>query len=187
MLKQNIMLSSNQENLFTRLFATAKIGGKTTIAEITGTQIGVVAAAYGSGDVLGTGNPIALEVLTTPNGTAILQSLVINDLDKLDGAIDVVVFNDNPTATTFTDNAALDINDADLTKVIHSGVSVTASNYKDFNDNSSATVTGVGCPVKNASATDGNKAKIWVAFVSRDTKTYTSNNSVSAKLGFLQD
>lgn len=179
-------LTANQENLITRLFGSAKVGGKTTIIELTGAQIGVVAAAYGSGDVLGTLNPIEIECLTSDNGTAILQSLVIGDLDSQSGAIDMIVFNDNPTATTFTDNSALDIADADLTKVIHCGVAITASNYKSYADNSVATLTSIGCPVKNVSTTAGKKAKLWVAFVSRDTKTYGAN-AVSAKIGFLQD
>lgn len=177
-------LTSNQENLLTRLFGSAKVGGKTLVVSITGAQIGVVAAAYASGDVLGTQNPIEIECLTSDNGTAVIQSLTIGDLDKLDGAIDMIVFNDNPSATTFTDNTALDIADADLPKIIHAGIAVTS--YKDYSDNSAATLIGVGVPVQNVRTTD-KKTKLWVAFVSRDTKTYTSNNSVSAKIGFLLD
>ncbi len=180
------MLSANQENLITRLFGSAKVGGKTTVVSITGAQIGVVAAAYGSGDVLGTQNPIEIECLTSDNGTAVIQSLVLGDLDGQNGAIDMIVFNDNPSATTFTDNGALDIADADLTKIVHCGIAVTSANYKSYADNSAATLNAIGVPVQNVSTVAGEKNKLWVAFVSRDTKTYT-NNAISAKIGILQD
>lgn len=186
MLKQNIMLTPGQLQTLLENINTAKVGGKTTVINITGAQIGVVAGTYASGDVLGTLNPIEIECLTSDSGTAIIQSLVIGDLDAQNGAIDMIVFNDNPSATTFTDNAALDINDADLTKVIHCGIAVTSTNYKSYADNSAATLTSVGIPVKNVSTIAGKKNKLWVAFVSRDTKTYTSN-AVSYKIGFLQD
>jgi len=180
-------LTANQENLLTKLFGSAKVGGKTLVVSITGAQIGVVAAAYAAGDVLGTQNPIEIECLTSANGTAIIQSLVIGDLDAQNGAIDMIVFNDNPSATTFTDNSALDIADADLTKVIHCGIPITSSNYKSYADNSAAILTGVGIPVQNVSTTAAKKTKLWVAFVSRDTKTYASNNAISSKIGFLLD
>ena len=188
MLKQNIMLTSAQLQTLLENINTAKVGGKTTVINITGDKIGVVsAAAYSSGDILGTKNPIEIECLTSDNGTAIIQSLVIGDLDAQNGAIDVIVFNSSPSATTFTDNTALDINDADLTKIIHGGISITSTNYKSYSNNSVATLNGIGVPAQNVSTSTGKKNTLWVAFVSRDSKTYSSNNAISAKIGFLQD
>ncbi|MFA7287652.1 MAG: hypothetical protein WC055_02115 [Melioribacteraceae bacterium] len=164
----------------------AGVGGKTLVTPITGSQIAVQAAAYASGDVLGTGNPIKLEVFTKHYGTGILQSVVLGDLAKQDGAVGVVIFNSNPTATTFTDNSALDIADADLPKII-GNVAIASTDYADFNDSSIATKTGVGLPINNnESASSSDKIHIWVAFVSRDTKTYGANE-LSANIGILQD
>lgn len=170
---------------FLRALNFAKVGGKTIVAPITGATIAVQAAAYGSGDVLGTGNPVELEVFTFENGTGVLQSISIGDLSKVDGIIDIVVFNDNPSSTTFTDNAALDIADTDIPKVI-GVVPIVAADYSDFADNSVATVTAFGLLLKNMSATSGKKNKIWLAFVSKDTKTYDAN-AISANIGILQD
>jgi len=163
----------------------AHIGGKTLVAQITGAQIGVQAAAYASGDVLGTLNPIEVEVFTFNNGTGILQSCIVGDLAKQDGIIDILIFNDNPTATTFTDNSALTVNAADVPKIIDV-ISIVAADYKDFATNSVAVKSAIGVPIKNVSLTIGKLNKIWVAFVSRDTKTYTAN-CISANLGILQD
>jgi hypothetical protein len=162
-----------------RALSTSGIGGKTIVYKIQGATLGVTSVAYTSGVTLGTGNPVAIEVFTKANGTGILQSLVLNDLSNVSGAVDVVVFNSNPSATTFTNNVALDIADADLPKII--GI-VSSGGYKAFADNASSTASNLGLPINNV---DGS-LKIWVAFVSRDTKTYVANE-LSANIGILQD
>lgn len=164
---------------------TAKLGGKTTIYQIAGSTIGVTATTYATGDVLGTGNPVAVEVMARDNGTGVIQSLSIGDLSKQDGAIDIIVFGMAPTATTFTNDSALDIADADLSKII-GVISIGASDYSDFADNSVATKTPVSMVVSNFSTTTGAKTKLWLAFVSRDSKTYAANE-VSCNLGVFQD
>lgn len=158
-----------------------KTGGYTGLVKITGAQLGVSGAAYATGDVLGNTSPIAIEVVRGKNGTGILQSLIIQDLSKQSIALDMVVFDSNPTATTFTDNSALDIADADIDKVV-GVVSVVASDYAAFNDNSVATKTGIGLLVQNFSGS----SNLWVAFVSRGAPTYAANE-LSVTIGFLQD
>lgn len=158
-----------------------KTGGYTALVKLTGAQIGVAGAAYGTGDVLGNTSPIAIEVVRGKNGTGILQSLIIQDLSKQSIALDMVVFDSNPTATTFTDNSALDIADADITRVI-GVVSVASTDYAEFNDNSVATKTGAGLVLQNYS--DLNK--VWVCFVTRGAPTYVANE-LSAVIGILQD
>lgn len=167
-----------------RAFGIAQIGGHTTVVPITGNTIGV-SGAYVSGDTLGTGNPVAIEVFRANNGSGVLQSITLGDLTKQDGLVDVIFFGSNPSATTFTDNAALDIADADLPKIIGT-VSIVAADYSDFNDNSVATKVGIGLPLLNTSTTATTKLKLWLAFVSRDTKTYSANE-LSANIGVLQD
>lgn len=158
-----------------------KTGGITNVVKLTGVQVGVDSAAYASGDVLGDKCPISVELIRKDNGTGILQSIITQDLSKQSGAYDIVVFDSNPTATTFTDNSALDIADADLPKVI-GVISVVSSDYASFNDNSVGTTKGVGLPIQNASTTN----KIWIGLVSRDTKTYVADE-LSIAFGILQD
>ena len=106
-------------NILARLLSL-QTGGFTYVHKVTGSQIGVTSATYTTAYTLGTGNPLALKLLRSQTGTGILQSACIQDLSKQDGAIDVVFFDSNPSATTFTNNVALDINDADRPKIIGS-------------------------------------------------------------------
>jgi len=158
-----------------------KSGGYTALVKLTGAQIGVSGAAYATGDVLGDTSPIAVEVVRGKNGTGILQSLIIQDLSKQSIALDMVVFDSNPTATTFTDNSALDIADADLPKVI-GVVSVASTDYAAFNDSSVATKTAISLLIQNYSTL----TQVWVCFVTRGAPTYVADE-LSAVIGILQD
>lgn len=159
-----------------------QVGGFTQNVKIAGSTIGVTSASYTSGVTLGAGNPIKVELSRTQTGSGVLQSIVVQDLSKQDGAIDVVVFDSLPTATIFTNNSALDIGDADLTKVI-GVVSIVAGDYDDFADNSVATKFNIGLVLKSLNTPQNF---FYVALVSRDTKTYVANE-VSICLGILQD
>lgn len=169
------------EEIQRTLRAGINSGGFTTLVKLTGAQIGVSGAAYATGDVLGDTSPIAVEVVRGKNGTGILQSLIIQDLSKQSIALDMVVFDSNPTATTFTDNSALDIADVDLPRVI-GVVKIESTDYAAFNDSSVATKTGAGLVLQNYS--DLNK--VWVCFVTRGAPTYVADE-LSAVIGILQD
>lgn len=113
-----------------------------------------------------------------------MQSLIVQDLSAQSGALDIVIFDSNPTATTFTDNSALDIADADLPKVI-GVVSIAASDYDSFADSVVATKTGIGLPIKSI-AGNTTSGQLWICPVSRDTKTYVADE-LSLAFGVLQD
>lgn len=170
------------EQIFKKL-STLKIGGLTAIKKIKGNELGVSAVTYASGDVLGKFNPVEIEVFTEDNGTGILSSVAIQDLSNVNGAIDVLVFDEKPSNTTFTDDSVLDIHDLDLPKLI-SKTTITSTDYTSFSDNSIAIVKGINQPLKNNSTT--NKKSLWVVLQSRDTKTYVLDE-LSVVLGFLND
>jgi len=174
-------ITSEQVERLIKSVQNAKVGGVTSIHKITGAQLGVSGAAYASGDVLGDLSPIEIpNFVRNAGGTGLVQSLVINDLSNQSGAIDVVFFDSEPTATTFTDNSALDIADADLPKVI-AVVSVTSANYKAFADNCVAILSAIGFPIQSL---DNNS--IWICPVSRDAKTYVADE-LSLTIGVLND
>ena len=160
---------------------TCKIGGRTAIVKLTGAQIGVSGAAYSAGDVIGDTSPIAVELVRGSNGTAILQSVISHDLSAQNAAFDIVFFDSNPTATTFTDNSAIDIADADLPKVI-GVVNVVAGDYDASADSSVATTLNQQIVLQNASDTN----KVWIALISRGTPTYVAD-CLSVSFGVLQD
>jgi len=96
-------------------------------------------------------------------------------------AFDIIFFDSNPTATTFTDNSAIDIADADLPKVI-GVVNVGAGDYDASADSSVATTLGQQIVLQNASGTN----KVWIALISRGTPTYVAD-CISLSFGVLQD
>lgn len=158
-----------------------KSGGITSLIKVSGTQVGVTGSTYATGKVLGTKSPIAVEMVRGKNGTGILQSIVVQDLSAQSGAIDIIVFDSNPTATTFTDNTLLTVNDADIPKIIGI-ISITATNYGTFVDNCVATKAGIGLPIQSVS----NTPQIYICPLSRDAKTYVANE-LSLEFGILQD
>jgi hypothetical protein len=138
------------------------------IIKVSGAAVGVTTTQYGSGDLMG--NKIALTNANATNPAGLLTFITAQDLTKQDGAFDVVFFDADPSATTFTENSALDIADADLTKVI-AVVKIIATDYADFNDNSTATKSSLGGIPFNAAA----GGTLYACLVSRDTKTYGAN------------
>lgn len=134
-------------------------------------------AIYASGELMGGLQTLSNATSPTVFGGIIAQ-VEITDKDAENAAIDVIYFDSNPSSTTFTDQAPLDIADVDLTKII-CVVSITA--YKAYADNSSAALQNVNCPFRASSST------IYAAFISRGTPTYTSASDLSLRTGILQD
>lgn len=94
--------------------------------------------AYSDGDLVG-------DLITISNApkSGIIETLTLVDQAKQDAALDLLIFAANPSATTFTDNGALDVADADLLKIL-GVVRIAAADYCDIADNAVATVRGVG-------------------------------------------
>jgi hypothetical protein len=138
------------------------------IIKATGAAVGVTTTQYGSGDLMG--NKFTMTNVNIANPAALLTFVTVQDLTKQDGALDVVIFDADPAGTTFTENSALDIADADLPKVI-AVIKIAAADYADFNDNSVATKNALGGIPFNAAA----GATLYGCLVSRDTKTYGAN------------
>ncbi len=155
------------------------VGGHITTQSVT--PVVSNGAAYTAGDAIG-----ALMTFTSAgrvtSGTGVVHTIRLTDLGKQDAAIDVLIFDVFPSGTTFTDNAALDIADADLPGLC--GIAkIVAGDYSDFNDNSAACIRSAGIAYDLA----GGNATLYAALVARGTPTYTSTSDVTLKLGMLQD
>jgi hypothetical protein len=134
-------------------------------------------AIYASGDLIGGKLSFTSAVLASAGGGEILNCLLA-DQAKQDAEIDLVLFDADPTGTTFTDQAALDIADADLTKII--GI-YRFSDYADFADNAIAQVT-LASGFKLASGTT-----LFGALVSRGTPTYVAGTDVTVRISVIQN
>lgn len=150
--------------------------GPTKIFSISGTQLGATGNTYADGELIGNLFRLRGAVHKT-KGKSTLMSIVLHDLDDQKSKVELVVFDSNPSGTTFTDNAALDIDDADLPKITGRGT-VEAGHYQSYADNAAGVVGNIGVPCKAAVDKD-----LWACFVCRGAATYVANK-LSAKISF---
>src|SRR3989304_1929899 len=95
----------------------ASQSGKLVVVEATPV---IVPAAYGAGDLIGTGKlTFPIPKNSARAGEAwVVENVVVSDLAAQSANMDLLLFDADPSATTFTDNAALDVADADLVKLV---------------------------------------------------------------------
>lgn len=130
----------------------------------------VTAGAYSDGDNVGglmklkATNPESLPV----GKFATIKAIIVADKGKQDISIDVILYSSNPSGTTFTDNAAQVIADADLGKIIHVENLTT---YDDFSANSVAGAVSLDTVIE---FTDG----IYASLVTRGAPTYASTSDI---------
>jgi hypothetical protein len=137
-------------------------------------------AIYASGDLLGTKLTLTNAVRVASTGGKIMSVTVV-DQAKQSIALDVLFFEADPTGTTFTNNAALDVADADLLNAVGS-VSVVAGDYIALADNSLATVKNVNLRFKLDSGTS-----LYACLITRGTPTYAAATDIQLKVGVEQD
>lgn len=153
----------------------SKVSGQfSTLVKVPGATVGVNTTAYADNDLVG-------ELITLPVGkSGLIQTLTLQDLTAQNAALEVYVFDTYPGSTTFTNNSALDVADADLPSIC-AQFSVGASDYLSLADNSVATVKGLALPYV---AQNGN---LYVALRSAAaTPTYAANE-LSLTFGLLVD
>lgn len=137
-------------------------------------------SAYAAGDLIGSAAIMLPKALGVGHKerAGLIQSVTIIDLAKQAADIDVVFFDEKPTGTTFTDNAAFDPADADLDKII-GYASVT--DYSSFNDSAIGQVNNLVIPFVLADL----GAPLWAALVSRGTPTFSAAADLTLKVGIL--
>lgn len=145
---------------------------------ITLTNVPVITAgAYTSGDNIGGLIKFKGADLFS-DGVGFLQSVMLADLAKQNTEIDLILFREKPASTTFTDDAELDIDDADLEKII--GI-VTFDDWHSFKDNSIAAEGSLSIPWNLASS------QIYAALVAREAPTFASTSDLLLRIvGYRQ-
>lgn len=124
---------------------------------------------YSAGDLVGG----LLTIMESALG-GLIQSVVITDLAKQNVNKDVVFFDTNPANTTFTENAALAIADADLVDVL--GVAAVDT-WFSFSDNSVGQALNLAIPFVNT--------PLYAAIVERGTANYASTSDLTIRIGVL--
>ena len=134
--------------------------------------------AYASGDLVG-----PKQTLTGAGFTGVytgtIQSVTITDLESQNADFDLVIFSSDPSGTTFTDNAAFDIADTDLPKVV---CVIQVTTNVAFADNGVVIANGTNC-VFDATATGGI---LYAAAVIRSAATFTASG-LTFRYSILQD
>lgn len=142
---------------------------------LAGATVGVNAVAYATGDLLG--SKLTLARATSQGGfSSVLERIIVRDLSDQSAPIDLILFDADPTGTTFTNNSPLDVADADLPKIIGTK-SIVAADYAAFADNAVAYVEA-DIAVRPASGTT-----LYAALVIRGAATYVANE-LSIELAF---
>jgi hypothetical protein len=138
----------------------------------------IVAAAYGSGDAIGTTNPVALSnVSAQDERPAALVKVTVIDNAAQNAAIDIYLYSKKPTAPT--DNAAFAPTDADSANLI--GI-VNVAAGKAFSANSvQVKVMDPPLPFKTPV---NSQRQIWAVVVSNGTPTYAAVNDLTIKFLF---
>ena len=147
------------------------IGGVDKLVNATPT---ISTSAYASGDLVGTKMEFMIASGLSAENSAYLSQVVLLDKAAQGSPLDLIVFSSDPVNTTFTDNAALAIDDADLDKV---AAVVSIIDYVSFVDNAVADVH-VGRVLQ--ADEDG---KVYACLVARAAPIYGSTSDLTVRLG----
>lgn len=134
--------------------------------------------AYASGDLIGThsgGKLTFTNVLGKGSQEGWLRQVVILDRSNQKSALDLLLFNADPSATTFTDNSAFAVHADDMDKVI-ALVPVAAADYVSVSTTLAVYVKDWERPLKAAAST------LYGALVCRGTPTYTNAAHLTLRL-----
>jgi hypothetical protein len=167
---------------------TALPTGTNVIGQVGGTTVPVTQAlvvsltAYTSGQCLGSLETYGGAGRSGGPGSGLVQSATITDVAGQDAPVDVIVFNQQPTNSTFTDHATCTVNTADLGKVA-GVIHITDCTLLG------ATAPGV-CQAQQQAlpfALGNSNTTLWAQAIVRGTPTYTGTGNVAVRLAFLQD
>lgn len=139
----------------------------------------VSTSAYTSGDNVG-GKVTLTSVCRAEQGSGLIQSVIITSKSIQTATFDVVFFSSDPSGSTFTDNVAQAIVDADLSKII--GVA-QCSTVVALAAESIHQATGLALPF----ALSGGATSLYAAIIVRGTPTLGSVSDIWLSVQVLQD
>lgn len=143
-------------------------------------DVTVEAAAYAAGDLIGGKLSITVPPWAAGGGAGFLiQSVAVVDQAKQSAALDVLFFNEDPSATTFTENAPLDVADGDMGKIVGFA---SLSVYTALNDNSFGLIGNLALPCVLAAG----GSTLYAAIVSRGAPTFAATTDVKLRIGLVR-
>jgi hypothetical protein len=127
---------------------------------------------YAAGDNMG--GKLTLTSFLGGNNKGTIKQIVVTDLSKQNSIISIAFFSADPSATTFTDNGQLTVNDTDAAYLI-GHVAIAAADYLGFVDSSVAT-KACAIPLEAASGT------VYASIVCGGTPTYAGTADLKFKI-----
>lgn len=137
----------------------------------------VTAGLYAAKDLVGGKMSFDVSAFDAADGCMVLNQVLVTDLSMQSFDADLILFNANPSGTTFTNDASLDIADADLAKIV---AVVPITGHHAWTDNGISRATGLDIPIKVAQAS-GSRT-LYAALVARGAPTFTGTSDVSVTL-----
>jgi hypothetical protein len=152
-----------------------EIGGSSKIVTPT---ITVSTDAYEAGDCVG-GKITLTDAMRVSGGSGVLQSITVIDVSATKPALELLIFNADPTAATLTDQAAVALS-TDISKVIHR-IPIYTSDYTTVASVSIADITVN--KVVEAVGSDN----LYAVIVATGAHDFVAATDLKMSFGFLQD
>lgn len=152
-------------------FVWAQSSGPTRCVSASPT---VDTGAYATGELIGSKLTFAPAAGSSAKGTGYIVSVLITDKAKQAVDLELVLFRANPSATTFTDQAAFDPADADLANVVAAISLTSAASHFAYSDNSVHYVGSLALPYRGVT--------LYGALISRGTPTFAASTDVTIYL-----
>lgn len=134
---------------------------------------------YADGDNIG-GQEYEMPYVVNTGDGGTIHTITVQDYDSQTPDLAIVFFNAEPSNTTFTDNGALTIADADLAAYV-GHVTIASTDYLSFVNNSVGVKANVGL------AYDAPNESLWVVLVSKGTPTFTNANYLKIRIAVRLD
>ncbi len=154
----------------------AKIGGNTVVITPT---ITVDTAAYAAGDSIG-GKLTLTNAMRESGGTGVLSGLTLIDRANQKPALEIFLFDSDPSAATITDNAAF-VFGADDFKVI-AKVVVAAADWTTINSKATAELANLNRVVRAVGSRN-----LFAAVVATGTPTFAASTNLQIEFKFFND
>jgi hypothetical protein len=157
-------------------FHIGEVGGRQVFKTATPT---VTAGAYTTGQCVGALNSLATAARVAA-GSLIIKSCMVTVKTALTAPYDVIFFSTNPSNSTFTDNAALAINVADLQSIC--GIAHCTEVVSGGTPQILQAPDGLAIPCKLSAA-----QILYAQIVIRGGQTFASTSAIGLNVGILQD
>jgi len=153
-----------------------EVGGRVAVVAPT---ITVTAGAYDANDNIGGTLTLTGAARVAGGGTA-LTRITVTDAANQKAQLELLFFSANPSASTFTNNAAPVIHADDIAKLV-GRLTVYASDYATIN------AKGIACLANIGLAMVPTTADLYLAIMTPGTPTYAATSDLRMSLAFYQD